>query len=221
MRIVIAGCGRLGAELAMRLNGAGHTVAVIDPDREAFDRLDESYRGRTIDGLGFDLKALQRAAIQSADAFAAVTSDDSSNAIMARIARIRYHVPRVVARLYDTRHALLYEVLGIQTASTVSWGVDRLEQLLSAPEMTSVHRIGNGDVEIVDLYLPADLVGRTTEELEGCGELTVVGLTRGGLTSLPSPAMQLQNGDLLHLGIQRGTLADWQRKLGCKDQEVA
>jgi len=206
MRIIIVGCGRIGSELAIRLSALGHMVTVVDPLREAFDRLGEDFRGRMIDGVGFDRSTLVRAGIETADALAAVTSDDASNVIIARIARNRFNVGRVVARLYDQNHSTQYRVLGVQTAPTVAWGVDRLERMLCAPELTATEALGTGGVEIVDLHLPAALDGRPIEYLPALGELVVVAVTRGGETTLPKPGMWLQTGDLLHLGVPRGTL---------------
>ncbi|PKO21291.1 MAG: potassium transporter TrkA [Chloroflexi bacterium HGW-Chloroflexi-1] len=220
MKIIIVGCGRIGSALALRLSTQGHTVSVVDPQREAFNRLGENFRGRMIDGVGFDRNTLLRAGIETADALAAVTPDDSSNVIIARIARNRFKVRRVVARLYDQHHANQYQVLGIQTASTAAWGVDRLEQMLCAPDLAEAVTIGSGGVEIVDLHLPPALDGQPIEHLQTLGELIVVALTRGGVTTLPKPGMRLQIGDLLHLGVPRGTLSHLREALDHAGKEV-
>ena len=221
MKIIVVGCGRIGSALATRLSVVGHSVVVIDPEREEFARLGRAFTGRVLDGLGFDQDTLRRAGIHETDALAAVTSDDSSNVIIARLARERYNVARVVARLCEERHARLYQVLGIQTASTVKWGVDRLEQLLCAPTLEGTVTIGDGGVEIVDLYVPPELVGRAVSDLQIAGETQVIALTRGGATSLPSPGLLLQAGDLLHLGIARGVKADLVTRLVQEGGEAA
>jgi len=213
MKIIIVGCGRIGSELAIRLSTLGHMVTVVDPQREAFGRLGEDFRGRMIDGVGFDRSTLVRAGIETADALVAVTSDDSSNVIIAHIARNRFKVSRVVARLYDQRHITQYQVLGIQTASTVAWGVDRLEQMLCAPDLAEAVSIGSGGVEIADLHLPPALDGQPIEHLQTLGELIVVAVTRGGETTLPKPGTRLQTGDLLHLSVPRGALPHFREAL--------
>ena len=204
MKTIVVGCGRVGSALATRLSQVGHTVTVIDPDREAFQRLGRDFTGRVLDGLGFDKETLERAGIEDCDALAAVASDDASNVIIARIARDKYHVERVVARQYEQKHAILYQLLGIQTASTVNWVVDRLEQLLSAPDLGTALVLGNGGVELLDLYIPSELTGQPLSSLHHAGELQVVALTRGGLTSLPTEDILLQAGDLVHLAVARG-----------------
>jgi trk system potassium uptake protein len=213
VKIVIVGCGRIGADLAMRLSAAKHFVTVIDPKREAFDRLGEDFLGRTIDGVGFDRGVLIRAGIESADAIAAVTSDDSSNVIIARIARNRFKVPRVVARLYDPRHTNLYQVLNIPTASTVAWGVDRLEHLLCHSDMEEVLCVGNGNVRIVELHIPPGFAGQPVGSLQVMGEVTVAALIRAGESSMPGPDTLLQVGDILLLGVLKRALAGLQARL--------
>lgn len=101
MRFIVVGCGRTGATLAQLLCRKGHTVAVIDKDENAFSRLGPGFRGRTYEGLAFDHDVLVRAGIQEAQGLAALTNDEASNMIVCRIAKQLFHVPRVVARLYE------------------------------------------------------------------------------------------------------------------------
>lgn len=101
MRVVVMGCGRVGASVADGLSRIGHEVAIIDRDSAAFNRLSPQFAGERVLGQGFDRDVLLRAGIQGADAFAAVSSGDNSNIISARLARETFGVPRVVARIYD------------------------------------------------------------------------------------------------------------------------
>lgn len=134
MKIIVVGCGRVGAELALTLQ-AEHEVAVVDSRPEAFDRLGHAFAGRSVQGDGMDREALVRAGIETADALAAVTASDNVNAIVARIASAIFHVPRVAARLYNPHRAPVYEKLGIQTVSSSTWGAQRLTELLARPDL--------------------------------------------------------------------------------------
>ena len=116
---MIMGCGRVGASLATILYAQGHSVAVIDSDSKAFQRLPQDFSGRRVTGLGMDRDALKQAGIKDAYAFAAVSNGDNSNIIAARVARETFHVERVVARIYDPERAFVYERLGIPTVATV------------------------------------------------------------------------------------------------------
>jgi trk system potassium uptake protein len=122
MHVVILGCGRVGATLALMLESEGHAVAIIDRDREAFRRLGRSFKGRTVLGIGIDEDVLRKAGIEHADAFAATTSGDNSNIMSAQIVKIKYKVPRVIARIYDPLRAEAYQELGIDTISPTLLG---------------------------------------------------------------------------------------------------
>src|SRR5437870_1418722 len=127
MHVVIMGCGRVGATLAVELSKSGHSVAVIDKRREAFDRLPPGFEARTVVGLGFDREVLEEAGIKEAGAFIGVSNGDNSNIVSARIAREHYHVPKVVARIYDPRRAEIYERLNIPTISAVRWASRQIQ----------------------------------------------------------------------------------------------
>ena len=110
MHVVIMGCGRVGSGLALELEEAGHTVAVIDQNRESFRRLGPNFVGRTVAGVGFDRDTLLEAGIAEAGAFAAVSNGDNSNILAARVARETYGVENVVARIYDAGRAEIYQL---------------------------------------------------------------------------------------------------------------
>src|SRR5438045_8877823 len=103
VHVVVVGCGRVGSELAAELEAQGHTVAVIDKNRNAFRRLPERFTGRAVLGFGFDRDHLEQAGIREAVALAPVTSGANSTSRTARIARETYEIQNVVARIYDPR----------------------------------------------------------------------------------------------------------------------
>ena len=131
---MIMGCGRVGASLATILDAQGHSVAVIDSDSKAFQRLSQDFSGRRVTGLGMDRDALKQAGIKDAYAFAAVSNGDNSNIIAARVARETFHVERVVARIYDPERAFVYERLGIPTVATVKRTTESVLRRLMPPD---------------------------------------------------------------------------------------
>ena len=126
MKVIIGGCGRVGAQLATKLSHEGHEVVVIDKDATAFRRLGKGFTGTTIRGMVFDRDVLEKAGTDRADAYVAVTSGDNSNVVSATIAREIYRVPKVVARIFDPRRAEIYRRLGIQTVSSVTWAANEI-----------------------------------------------------------------------------------------------
>ncbi len=131
MNVVIMGCGRVGAQLAMTLDREGHTVTVLDLKQEAFSRrLSPEFGGRAIVGNGIDMDTLRRAGIDSADAFVAVTQGDNRNVMAAQIAQHLFNVPKVVCRIYDPIREEIYHTLGIETISPTMVGARLLHEAL-------------------------------------------------------------------------------------------
>ena len=120
------GCGRVGTELAHSLQESGHSIAVIDQDAKALQRLGESFHGQRVIGVGIDRDTLLEAGIERAGAFAAVSNGDNSNIIAARVARENFGIEHVVARIYDPGRAEVYARLGIPTVATVRWTSDQI-----------------------------------------------------------------------------------------------
>jgi trk/ktr system potassium uptake protein len=130
MHAVILGCGRVGSTLAVMLEAEGNTVAVIDRDREAFQRLGRGFKGKTILGVGIDDDVLRKAGIERAWGFAATTNGDNTNIMAAQIVKLRFKVPRVIARIYDPLRADAYRELGIDTISPTLLGAGMLRDFL-------------------------------------------------------------------------------------------
>ncbi len=131
MRVVILGCGRVGATLATQLERAGHVVSIIDSDSDAFQRLDPSFRGEKISGNGVDEETLRRADIDKADAFAAVTNGDNRNIMASQIAKEIFHVKKVVCRIYDPLREQTFKELGLETICPTTLLSDLLFHSLS------------------------------------------------------------------------------------------
>src|SRR5919199_2472938 len=158
MNIIIMGCGRVGAELTVQLAKAGHKVSIIDKRSEAFDRLPPGFEAKTVVGVGFDRETLEEAGIKEAEAFIAVSSGDNSNILSARVAREHYHVPKVIARIYDPMRAEIYERLNIPTVATTRWGVKQIMLMLTHPREEIKESLAGGDLFRMRLRIPPHLV---------------------------------------------------------------
>lgn len=115
MKVVIVGCGRVGARMATVLDQQGHDVSIIDLQTSAFRRLHPDFRGRAISGTGIDEDVLRAAGISDADAFIAVTNGDNRNLMAAQVAKVMFGIERVAARVYDPDRAETYRAMGIET----------------------------------------------------------------------------------------------------------
>jgi len=214
MHVVIGGYGRVGRYLASMLEARGHTVAVIDRNEKAFAGAGSDIRGRRISGEVFDRDTLVKAGIERADAYAAVTSGDNSNIVSARIARERFDVPCVVARIYDPRRALIYERFGIPTISSVNWSSGMLLATILEPAVKTVNVVGGGEVLVIAADASTHLSGKRITEVDYPGKFHIVALVRDGIAMLPEPRTELAKGDSLRITVTRDALPELKKLLG-------
>lgn len=213
MHVIIAGCGRVGSELGSNLERLGHSVAVIDKDPSAFERLKTGFTGKRITGFAFDRSILEQADIEKADAFASVTSGDNSNIVSARVAKEHYRVPHVVARIYDPRRAMIYQRLGIQTVATVRWTTDQILRFLLPEDVPVAYTVDNGEVVVTAVPAPAESVGHKATLLDLEGRRRVVAISRFGVPRVPDNDLTIQDGDILYVSVVRSDAADLSEEL--------
>ena len=207
------GCGRVGSTLAVDLEKSGHTVAVIDQNREAFRRLGANFNGRTVAGVGFDRDTLLEAGIEKADAFAAVSNGDNSNILAARVARETFGVKNVVARIYDPGRAEIYQRLGIPTVATVLWTTDQIMRRLTPDGTKSEWRDATGTILLVEVSLHKEWYGESILLIEKNTKARVAFITRLGEAVLPDEHTVLQEGDLVHLLVNEKQVAETEKML--------
>jgi len=206
MRVIIAGCGRVGSQLSVLLCRAGHDVTVIDKRSAAFDRLPPGFAAKTFVGLAFDRELLEEAGIKEADALIAVTSGDNSNIVAARVAREQYHVPKVIARIYDPRRAEIYERLNIPTVATTTWGVKQIMLMLFHEREEIRESLAGGDLFRLRVEVPEHLVGKEVGNMNVDGKVLVAGVDRGGHGFIPTAESTFQEGDYAVLAVHKDAL---------------
>ncbi len=192
------GCGRVGGALTVELAKAGHSVAIIDRRPEAFDRLPPGFEAKTIVGQGFDRDVLVEAGIKEANGFVAVSNGDNSNIVAARIAREHFHVPKVIARIYDPKRAEIYEKLDIPTIASVRWAAARIMFLLFHSQDEVKEAFAGGALMHLQRQIPDHLTGNPVESVEAPGKVEVVGIERGGEAFLPTEGATFHQGDIAH-----------------------
>lgn len=214
MRVVVFGCGRLGSSLVNRLDLEGHEVAVIDRSAEARGSLAASFGGGFHVGSALDRELLEGVGTADADAFAALTSSDSANVVSARTARDEFHVPAVVARLYDPRRSGIYRTFGITAVAQVGWAVNEISDLLFHRDLTIRDSFGSSDTVLLRSLLPDALDGRRAQDFNVEGSIQVVELTRSGRSSIPGPRTELHAGDLVSFAVRHSDLDRFRSFLG-------
>ena len=133
MKIVIVGCGRVGASAAELWDAAGHEVVVLDIETRAFERLSSSFGGSAIRGDGTDEDVLRRAGTEGADVLLALTEGDNRNVMSAQLAVEALGITRVVAKINDPLRAAAYADLGIATVCRTGLIVDAVNAHLGVP----------------------------------------------------------------------------------------
>jgi len=197
MKIIVVGCGRIGAELAYSLFKRGHQVSVVDDNVNSFNNLPPDFEGKHQEGDAMNQDVLLRAGIQTCDALAAVTNNDTLNAVISHIAKIEFNVPNIVARNYDPHLRPVFEAFNIQIISSTSWGAQRIEELLIDAEGRTVFSAGNGEVEIYEIKIPNTWNGKKVGDLVTCSDCKWLAITRAGSAFLPEENSVLQMGDIL------------------------
>ena len=132
MKVIIMGCGRVGAQLASLLDSEGHDVTILDIDDYSFRRLAPTFNGTALVGNGLDEETLKKAGIEQADAFVAVTQGDNRNVMAAQIAKHIFNVPRVICRIYDPLRRDLYSTLGLEAISPTTVFAQMLKEKLES-----------------------------------------------------------------------------------------
>jgi trk system potassium uptake protein TrkA len=135
MFVLIVGCGRVGSSVARTMLREGHEVSCLDEDPEAHARLEvsmdsswEDAGGQFTVGTALEIDALTAAGIERADAFIASTDGDNTNVIVAQIAKRRFNVPTVIARILDPLRAEWYAKQGVDTICPTRVAIEMLEE---------------------------------------------------------------------------------------------
>ncbi len=215
MKVIVMGCGRVGSQVSNLLANRGHDVTVIDHrDADALTRLGPNFKGRVINGLGFDRQVLLEAGIEHAEGFVAASASDNANIVGARIARNVFYVPRVVARMYDPRRAEIYQRLGLMTISSTELGVRQIYELVTHTDLDVVKKFGRGEVSLITVEAGPHLAGRSVRDLSISGEVSVVSITRDDRAYIPSTGTEFREGDILHLAVLATSMTRLEEMLG-------
>lgn len=128
--IIIAGCGRLGANLASTLSNIGENVIIIDKIEDAFRKLSPSFGGITVTGDATEMSVLSAAEIEKASAVIALTNSDNTNIMVAQLAKEMFSIDEVIARIYDPERECIYQDFGIETICPAELSMKEIDKML-------------------------------------------------------------------------------------------
>lgn len=216
MRILIAGAGRVGGDLAFSFADAGHDVSVIDLSEKALESLGSTFNGSTHVGLAYDVDVLKGAGIRDADVFIAVTDSDNANLMAVQVAKKVFSVPRTVARLDDPAREQVYRTLGVEYVAGARLVSKVIFEDIIEQEFLYHTTFAGGDVDIVDMVLGPAAGGVRVGDFEVIGKLRVAAIERKGEVAVPDEFYILQPGDRVVAAAKAGVRSKVARYLAGK-----
>lgn len=196
MYVIIAGCGTVGANLALELAQENHDVVVVDSDPAHFDALGSGFNGVTVAGMPIDEDVLRAAGVEQADALAAVTPDDNMNVMVSQVAKELFRVPEVITRVYDPRRETIMGGLGLTTVCPTRLAVQTIKSRLLRQDVLDTLHIAGTEVAFRLVKPARRLVGKPLSETR---DEPVLGIRRDNAFLLFSPRETIRPDDLLVL----------------------
>jgi trk system potassium uptake protein TrkA len=219
MYVIIAGCGRVGSELAKLLSSEGHNVVVVDKSADSFKRLGKKFNGLTMVGSGFDVELLKEAGIEKADAFCSVTNGDNTNILSSQVAKKIFKVPRVIARIYDPHRAEIYRSLGLDVISGTTLLAAMIRDKLIEHRFSS-YLLDTSEFGILEIGANENLIGRTIGEINMPSEFMVVALIKKNKRPvIPESTAKIETEDKIVGIVKTASLNKVKRDLGLSDKE--
>jgi trk system potassium uptake protein TrkA len=198
MYIMVAGAGKVGWNLARELIEKGHEVTLIENDRNRYQTVEQELEHSVQYGDASELWVLERAGISRADMVIAVTGDDEDNMLICQVARQKYLVERIIARVNNPRNREHFELLDIKPYVSAT---DLILRLLEheVPDYGLVHLLDLPEerLEIIEMLLPEDsqVGGKRVGDLEMPEGSLLISVLREGQGFVPGPDTVLEPGD--------------------------
>jgi trk system potassium uptake protein len=218
MYILIAGGGKVGANLARFLLADGkHEVTLVEQRRDRFERLEQEFEHQVLLGDATEIYVLERAGIaRPPDIVAALTGDDEDNLIICQLAKEKYGVQKVIARVNDPRNQAHFDLLGISPTVSATRGLMALIEH-EVPEHDLVHllELRKENLEIVEVQIDkgAPAAGKRVEKLELPEGSRLISVMRNGRSEIAVGSTELQPGDQVLAILQPGKEDELRRVL--------
>ena len=200
MFAIVAGGGKVGANVAEALLRMRHELVLIEQRQDRFAQLEDAFGHQVQNGDATELFVLERAGIaRPADLVLAVTGDDEDNIVICQIAKERYGVQKVIARVNDPRNQAHFDLLGITpTVSATSSIISLVEHEVPEHDLIHLLELRKENLEIVEVQIDKDspCAGKTVEELHLPDGARLISVMRGGgEAEIAVGATELRAGD--------------------------
>jgi trk system potassium uptake protein TrkA len=219
MFVIVAGGGKVGSNVARALLKRGHEVTLVEQRADRYERLEQEFEHQVQVGDATELFVLERAGIgRPADIVIAVTGDDEDNLVIGQLAKEKYGVERVIARVNDPRNQSLFDLLGIQqTVSALQMVLGLIEHEVPEHELVHLLELRKEGLEIVEVEIEkgAACAGKRVEQLLLPDGARLISVMRDGTAEIAVGATKLEPGDQV-LAILEPGKEDELRKLMLK-----
>ncbi len=168
MYIIVIGGGKVGYYLSKALLAEGHEVLIIEKDATRVERIEEELGSICMQGDGCEAATLEEAGTERANLFVAVTDEDEDNLVACQVAKHKFNVPRIIARIGNPKNEALFKKLGIDvTVSSTNLILEYIEQEVPTHPLTHLLQLRRGELEIVEVKIPptSTAVGKQVREL--------------------------------------------------------
>jgi trk system potassium uptake protein TrkA len=198
MYIIVVGAGKVGWNLARELLEKEHEVTVIESNRRRYLTVEQELEHNVSYGDASELWVLERAGIQRADMVIAVTGDDEDNILICQVAKEKYEVGQIIARVNNPRNRPHFDLLGIKPSVSAT---DLILRLLEheVPEYGLVHLLDlqEEQLEIIEMLLGKDcaVTGIRVGDLSMPEGSLLISVLRDGKGFVPGPDTVLEPGD--------------------------
>jgi trk system potassium uptake protein len=207
MYVIIAGAGKVGWNLARELIAKGCEVTLIESNHDRFRVVEQELEHAAQHGDASELWVLERAGIQRADLVVAATGDDEDNILISQVAKEKYGVQRIVARVNNPRNLPTFKLLGIQPAVSATDLILRLIEH-EVPEYGLVHLLALEEehLEIIEFEVPgtAEAAGKSVQDLDLPDGSLVISIIRGSTGFVPKADTVVEAGDTVMLILDPG-----------------
>src|SRR5262249_12115743 len=199
MYVLIAGGGKAGANVMRTLLRNGHEATLIEQDRERFERLEQEFEHQAMLGDATEIFVLEKAGIRRPpDLVLALTGDDEDNMVICQLAREKYGVQKVIARVNDPRNQQHFDLLGIgQTVCATSSILSLVEHEVPEHELIHLLELRKENLEIVEVQIDKDspCAGRAIERLRLPEGARLISVMRDGRAEIAGGTTELMPGD--------------------------
>jgi trk system potassium uptake protein len=217
MFVLVVGGGKVGVSVTRTLLDLSHEVVLVEQDRQRYERLEEEFQHRAIYGDGTELFILEYAGIaRPPDIVVAVTGDDEDNIVICQLAREKYGVEKVIARVNDPRNETHFDLLGISpTVSATNMVLALIEHEVPQHELVHLLELRKENLEIVEVEIKAGsfAAGKRVEDLRLPESTRLISVMREGRAEIAVGATELLAGDQVLAILEPGREAELKRVL--------